>query len=171
MERTLVLTHDQIEAKINRIAWQIAEQHLGEKDLILAGIDRRGYVLAKALADSIETIGHHSVMVARLTIYKDAPWKEEVKADLPPDFLKGKCVVVVDDVLNTGGTLIYGVKYFLDFQTKRITTAVLVDRNHKQYPIKADFKGISLSTTLLERVEAQIEKAPYAVYLSARAEK
>ena len=171
MERTLVLSHDQIEAKINRIAWQIAEQHLHEKDIILAGIDRRGYVLAKALADSLESIGEHSAMVARLSINKDAPWKEEVKADLPPSFFKGKSVVVVDDVLNTGATLIYGVKYFLDFQVKRITTAVLVDRNHKQFPIKADYKGISLSTTLLERVEAEVEKAPFGVYLSAKPEK
>jgi pyrimidine operon attenuation protein/uracil phosphoribosyltransferase len=76
-------------------------------------------------------------------------------------------VVVVDDVLNSGATLIYGVKFFLDHPVKRITTAVLVDRNHKRYPVKADFKGISLSTTLLERVEAHIEQEPFAVYLSA----
>jgi pyrimidine operon attenuation protein/uracil phosphoribosyltransferase len=165
MERTLVLDQAQIEAKINRIAWQIAEQHLQEKEIILAGIDRRGYILAKALADKIEEIGLQ-VMVARMRIHKDKPWSVPVEADLPSEFFKGKSVVVVDDVLNSGATLIYGVKFFLDHPVKRITTAVLVDRNHKRYPVKADFKGISLSTTLLERVEAHIEQEPFAVYLS-----
>jgi len=66
-------------------------------------------------------------------------------------------LVLVDDVLNSGTTLIYGVKHFLEVPLKKFKTAVLVNRNHKKYPIKADFKGISLSTSLHEHVNIHLE--------------
>jgi pyrimidine operon attenuation protein/uracil phosphoribosyltransferase len=71
--------------------------------------------------------------------------------------------VLIDDVLNSGTTLIYGVRHFLDVPLKKFKTAVLVDRNHKQYPVKADFKGLSLSTSLRENVQVVLdEKEQYA---------
>ena len=63
-----------------------------------------------------------------------------------------KSLVLVDDVLNSGTTLIYGIKHFLDVPLKQFKTAVLVNRNHKKYPVKADYKGISLSTSIQEHV-------------------
>ena len=74
---------------------------------------------------------------------------------------KNKSLVLVDDVLNSGTTLIYGVKHFLDVPLKRFKTAVLVNRNHKKYPVKADFKGISLSTSINENVSVVFEKGNY----------
>jgi pyrimidine operon attenuation protein/uracil phosphoribosyltransferase len=69
-----------------------------------------------------------------------------------------KGLVLVDDVLNSGTTLIYAVRHFIDVPLKKFKTAVLVDRNHKKYPVKADFKGISLSTSLLEHVQVVFEE-------------
>ena len=77
-----------------------------------------------------------------------------------------KTVVVVDDVLNTGSTLIYAVKYFLNIPVKKIQTAVIINRNHKKFPIKADFKGISLSTTIKEHVDVVLEGSKKGIYLS-----
>ena len=70
-------------------------------------------------------------------------------------------MVLVDDVLHSGTTLIYGIKHFLQVPLKQFNTAVLVDRNHKKYPVKADFKGISLSTSINENVSVVFEKWNY----------
>ena len=78
---------------------------------------------------------------------------------------KNKSVVVIDDVLNTGSTLIYAVSHFLGTEVKKLQTAVLVNRNHKNYPVKGDFKGISLSTSIKEHIEV-VFGAGEGVYLS-----
>jgi len=72
---------------------------------------------------------------------------------------------LVDDVLNSGTTLMYGIKHFLDVPLKRFKTAVLVNRNHKKYPVKADFKGISLSTSINEHVEVVFDKKNSKAFL------
>ena len=74
-------------------------------------------------------------------------------------------MVLIDDVLNSGTTLIYAVKHFLDVPLSKFKTAVLVDRNHKKYPVKADFKGISLSTSLLEHIQVVFEEGNSYAYL------
>ena len=78
---------------------------------------------------------------------------------------KNKSLVLVDDVLNSGTTLIYGVKHFLDVPLKRFKTAVLVNRNHKKYPVKADFKGISLSTSIKEHIQIDFLDKEATAYL------
>ena len=82
---------------------------------------------------------------------KSAP-QNTVETSLSPSEYTNKALVLADDVLNSGTALVYGVKHFLDVPLTRFKTAVLVNRNHKKYPIKADFKGISLSTSLHEHV-------------------
>ena len=90
---------------------------------------------------------------------------EGVTTSIKSDDYQNKVVVLVDDVLNSGLTLIYGVKHFLEVPLKKLTTAVLVNRNHKNYPIKADFKGISLSTSLQEHVSVDFSEGNYIAYL------
>ena len=79
---------------------------------------------------------------------------------------KNKSIVVVDDVLNTGKTLIYAVRFFLKIPVKKIQTAVIINRNHKKFPVKADFKGISLSTSIKEHVNVILEGSKKGIYLS-----
>ena len=89
-----------------------------------------------------------------------------ITTSIPKEAYQNKGLVLVDDVLSSGTTLVYGVKHFLEVPLKKFKTAVLVDRNHKKYPVKADFKGISLSTSLQEHVQVVFEKDNSYAYLN-----
>lgn len=147
----IILTHEQIQHKIKRIAYQIYETNVKESEIILAGIADNGYIFAKRLKTILEDISDIKITLCEVTIDKSAPQKS-VQTSLSANDYQNKPIVLTDDVLNSGSTLIYGVKHFLEVPLKRFKTAVLVNRNHKKYPIKADFKGISLSTSLHEHV-------------------
>lgn len=155
-KNNLILNHDQINHKIRRIAFQIYESNVNEKEVILAGIDKNGYVFAKKLKTVIQKISDINPILCKVSIDKKSPWLE-IKTSIPSEDYKNKSLILVDDVLNSGTTLIYGVKHFLNVPLKQFKTAVLVNRNHKKYPVKADFKGISLSTSLHEHVNVELE--------------
>lgn len=152
-----VLDNEAMQFKIRRIAYQIYESNLEERELILAGIKENGYKLAKRLKIFLESISDLEVVLCEVTMDKKSPLGT-VATSLDAREYEGKSVVLIDDVLNTGTTLIYGVKHFLDVPLKQFKTAVLIDRNHKRYPVKADFKGISLSTSLNEAVTVTFRK-------------
>ena len=151
---TLILNHEQIAHKIKRIAYQIYENNVNEHSVILAGIAKNGFELAKKLKAELEIISEFSVVLCEVKINKKNPL-EQISTSLPASEYENQSVVLVDDVLNSGTTLIYGVRHFLDVPLKQFQTAVLVDRSHKKYPVKADFKGISLSTSLNETVKVR----------------
>lgn len=160
---TIILNHQQIQHKIKRIAYQIYEANLNETEFILAGIDGNGYVFAEKLYQELTTICNIQIKLCKVFVNKKNPLCE-VKTSLLPSEYANKSVVLVDDVLNSGATLIYGVKHFLNVPLKDFKTAVLVNRNHKKFPVKADFKGISLSTSLEEHVNVSFEEE-YSAYL------
>lgn len=165
--QTLILTSKQIQQKINRIAYEIYENNYDEKEIIIAGIADNGYLLAKRIADVLKKIAGMEIRLISIKIDKQNPLSDEIKIDLTEKELKNKVIVLVDDVLNSGKTLMFGAKPFLNTPVKRLITAVLVDRGHNRYPIKADFVGLSLSTTLREHITVEIDKAgKEAVYLS-----
>ena len=149
-----ILNHVDIQNKVRRIAYQIYENNVHEEEIILAGIAKNGYRLAERLKDTLEAISPIRCILCKVEMNKTAPLGT-VKSSLQPAEYQGKSLVLVDDVLNSGTTLIYGVNHFLDVPLKRFKTAVLVNRNHKKYPVEADFKGISLSTSLSERVKVR----------------
>lgn len=152
-----ILNQTQIAHKIRRMAYQIYEANVNEKEIILAGIAKSGYTLAQRIKSELDTISNINTVLGKVEINKKKPL-EPIKTDLSPDIYENKSMVLVDDVLHSGATLIYAVKYFLDRPLKQFKTAVLVDRNHKKYPIKADYKGISLSTSLNESVQVHFGK-------------
>ncbi|SHI67162.1 phosphoribosyltransferase family protein [Aquimarina spongiae] len=151
-ENNIILTHEQIQHKIKRIAYQIYETNVGEKEIVIAGIAQNGYVFAERIKEILEDISELTVILCKVTMDKKNP-TNTVNTSLSTKEYQGKSLVLIDDVLNSGTALMYGVKHFLDVPLTRFKTAVLVNRNHKKYPIKADFKGISLSTSLHEHVE------------------
>lgn len=148
----LILEHSAINHKIKRIAYQIYESNVNEQCIILAGVAKNGFELAKKLQKELESISEIKVALCEVKINKKNPLRK-IETSLPLEDFKNQSLVLVDDVLNSGSTLIYCVKHFLDVPLKQFKTAVLVDRNHKKYPVKADFKGISLSTSLNEMVK------------------
>ena len=165
MEKTLVLNKQQLQQKIDRLAWQIYEQNYKEKEIIIAGIANRGVLIAKKIAKKLTEISAIKVKLATIKVDKDNPFYKDIEVDISEKEYKNKVLILVDDVLNSGKTLIYGAKYFLSVPLKRLSTLVLVDRNHNRFPIKADFVGLSLSTTLKEHISVELEKN-VGVYLS-----
>ncbi|OMP31306.1 phosphoribosyltransferase domain-containing protein [Mangrovimonas sp. DI 80] len=162
--KNTILTHQEIQHKIRRIAYQIYESNVSEKEVILAGIDSNGYLLAQKLKATLDEISDITTVLCKVIIDKKHPL-EAVKTSLKEEEYTNKSIVLVDDVLNSGSTLIYGVKHFLNVPLKQFKTVVLVNRNHKKYPVKADFKGISLSTSIKEHVEVILEGDTYEAFL------
>jgi pyrimidine operon attenuation protein / uracil phosphoribosyltransferase len=156
-ETTIILTNIQIGHKIKRMAFQVYETNVKETEVIIAGIKENGFQFAKKLKTEVEKISPIKVTLCEVYIDKKKPINP-VETSIGLSELKNKSLLLVDDVLSTGTTLIYGVKHFLEIPLKQFKTAVLVDRNHKKYPVKADFKGISLSTSLNENVAVIFEK-------------
>jgi pyrimidine operon attenuation protein/uracil phosphoribosyltransferase len=156
----IILDQKQIDHKIRRIAYQIFENNVSEKEVVIAGIFENGFVFAKKIKTVIEKISPIKVIMCKVMIDKKNPI-EPITTSLESKIYKNKSLVLVDDVLHSGTTLIYGIKHFLQVPLKQFNTAVLVDRNHKKYPVKADFKGISLSTSINENVSVVFEKGNY----------
>jgi len=156
MESLIILTNEQIKNKTRRIAYQIYETNSNENEIIIAGINGNGYVFAQNLANMLSEISDLKVTLCKVKIDKKNP-RNEITTDIGSDNYQNKSIVLVDDVLNSGSTLIYGIKFFLEVPLKKFKTAVLINRNHKKYPVKADFKGISLSTSMHEHVSVSFD--------------
>ncbi len=165
MNQNLILNPVQINHKIKRIAYQIYETFSEEKEVVIAGINGNGFVFAQKIAEALAKIAPMNILVCEVHINKKKPM-QTVTTSLSIQEYTDKAVVLVDDVLHSGTTLVYGVKHFLEVSLKKLKTAVLVDRNHKKYPIKVDFKGLSLSTSLQEHVSVSFDKKDFGVYLS-----
>ena len=164
MEKNLILTGQQVGQKIKRMAFEVYEHNFQEKEVVFAGIDGQGYTLATLLAKQLEEISSIKAKVVKLSIDKSAPLQSEIGLDAEPSAFKKKCIVVVDDVLNTGKTLAYAMKPFLGIEVKKIEVAVLINRSHSTFPIQPTYTGYGLSTTLTDHIEVILGKQA-AVYL------
>lgn len=164
-EKTQILDKIQLQQKVNRLAWQIYEQNYSEKEIIVVGIEKRGVELSKRISDVISSISDINVINSTVKLDKENPFSTDIVFSLDADSIENKVVVLVDDVLNTGKTLIYTAKEFLSVPLKKLSTLVLVNRNHNRYPVKADYEGMSLSTTLQEHINVVFGKEE-GVYLS-----
>lgn len=165
MNQNTILNHQEIEHKIKRIAYQIYETFVDEEEIVIAGITQNGYIFAEKIAQTLKSIAPIKILLCEVFIDKQNPTKT-ITTSIAPQEYKNKGLILVDDVLNSGTTLVYGVRHFLDVPLKKFKTAVLVDRNHKKYPVKADFKGISLSTSLFEHVNVVFEIDNNRAFLS-----
>lgn len=163
-DKSLILDNDQVTQKIKRMAFEVWEHNFKEKEIVFAGIDGQGYVLARLLAAQFEAISGIPARLVKVSVDKGAPQLGPIAVDADGKELKRKCVVVVDDVLNTGKTLAYGMKPFLNMDVKKMEVAVLVNRSHTTFPIMPTYTGYALATTLTDHVEVVLGKKS-AVYL------
>lgn len=162
--RTLVLNTTQVAQKIDRIAFEIYENHYNEQEIIIGGISGNGMRLAELLANRLKVISSIHVRLVEVRVDKKDPLATAAYVELEKDDVRDKVVVLVDDVLNSGKTLIYGVRHFLQVRLKALHTAVLIDRDHKRFPVKADHVGLTLSTTLQEHITVELN-GEMSVYL------
>ena len=151
-----LLTNTQIAQKINRLTIEILEHNYTEKSIVLAGINNNGLGFAKLIKRAINKISDVEITLANITLNPAKPTKDDVTIDLSDAELKNKVVIIVDDVANTGRTIFYAFKPFLDILTKKVEVAVLVDRKHKSFPIKVDYVGLSLATTLKDNIKVNL---------------
>ena len=140
---------------MERIALEIAEELYGDADeLIIIGIAGSGMVIAEKIYKLLSTLLTIPVQIISCSLNKKNPdvisYSEEI------DFTN-KNVLLVDDVTNSGRTLLYALKPLLQFQPKRIQTVSLVERMHKSYPLKIDFIGLSIATTLQDHIQVEVE--------------
>lgn len=160
----IILNNTEIAQKIRRIAYQIYEVNYKESEIIIAGIADNGFFLAEKIVFIINEISDLKVTLCKVSMNKKSPL-DTITTNISTDDYMNKSVVLVDDVLHSGTTLIYAIKHFLDVPLKKFKTAVLVNRNHKKYPVKADFKGISLSTSIKEHVVVDFKDDEITAYL------
>lgn len=167
MKKVQILDSPAIRQKTLRMAYQIVEDNYGEAELFLIGIKPNGYGYAQLLKKEIEAIDKIKVTLLGLALDKDKPLANDIRLDLGRRSLDNKTVIMVDDVANTGKTLYYALQPLLRFSPKKVQAAVLVDRQHKRFPVTADFVGLSLSTTLKEHIVVTFDtKGQGTAYLS-----
>ena len=161
-----ILDREQVDRKIKRLAWEIYENNSKEDEIIIVGISGRGEILASRLSKIINQISLIKTKLGTIDLDKDNPFQNEITIDLSVADYTNKVVVLIDDVLNSGKTLMYASKYFLNTPLSKLFTVVLIDRNHNRFPIKADCVGLSLATTLQEYVLVVLDDKTEGVYLS-----
>lgn len=155
MSRTLLLNAQQVRQRINRLAWQVYEDNHDAKEIVVVGILESGNEVAVLLADTLRSISPLNVTSATLKVDKHSQVAGDFQLSLDAKSLEGKVVILVDDVLNSGKTLLYAMRPFLSIDLQKIRTVVLVDRNHRRYPIAADYSGLTLATTLKEHITVE----------------
>ena len=166
MNKLKILDKTQIDQKLNRLAYEIYENNFTEKELLIVGIDGNGYKVANHICEKLKKISPIKITLGNIKLNKDKPWEDEPVINFEEKSFVNKSIIVVDDVLNSGKTLMYAVKLFLNKPVKKINTVILVDRSHTRFPVKADFVGLRLSTTLQEHIEADFsKKGKESVYL------
>ena len=161
----VILSQLEIDQKITRLAHQIIENTFEQETLFIGGICGNGIQLAEKIKEIILNHSSQKIIVFEITLNKSEPWSEPISLSVPQETLKNGYILLVDDVINSGKTMQYALVKLLEQATKAIKTVALVDRQHRRYPIKADFVGISLSTTLKERVEVTLSPENSHAYL------
>lgn len=152
--KNCILNKRVIAQKMKRMALEVAEQNLNEKELIIAGVNGNGEIVAKNLIKELNNNYAFEIHSITIQINKKDPLQVSISESL--DF-NDKSVIIVDDVANTGRIIMYALKPFLNFHPKKIQTFVLVERSHKLFPIQNDYKGLSIATTLLELISVETE--------------
>jgi pyrimidine operon attenuation protein/uracil phosphoribosyltransferase len=162
---TEVLNHQQVGQKITRMAFEIYERNLhASGGMVVAGITGMGTILGHLLATELRRISPLQVEEVEVLLDKQAVTATEVQLS-SPTALKGKTIILVDDVLNTGKTLVYALKPFLEHEVEKIEIAVLVNRSHGLFPVKPDYTGFELATTFNEHIRVDFSGNNYSVHL------
>lgn len=150
MDRKVILTKKQIENSIKRLSFEVIERNIKINDICLIGLEKNGYLIAKRIEKIISENTSKKITTLKLSS-NDGNFKLSKEIEK-----KQKVVILIDDVLKSGKTIIYAIKYLLDFKIEKLRTLVLIDRNHNDFPVGLDFTGLKLSTTLEEHINVKL---------------
>ena len=154
MARNYILDEGTVARKLQRIAYEIVEKNLDEPELILAGVKDNGSTIARVIQQILATISP-AIKTTLIEISLDKKTPKDITLSETMDFTN-KVIVVVDDVANSGKTMLYAIKPFLAYLPKKIQTLALVERTHKTYPVNTDYVGLSVATTLQEHIFVEV---------------
>lgn len=150
-----ILTEEVALKKLKRIALEVAERNFNEKELLLIGIKENGIVIAQIISKLMKAVFTGSITVVALSMNKKKPTTITIEKDIDVD---GKIILLIDDVANSGRTMLYALKPLLEKHPKKIQTLALVERTHKNFPVDLDYVGLSISTTLNEHITIEVGK-------------
>lgn len=150
-----ILNQQRIQNTIDRIAYQIAEDHYDSKKIFFVGMYENGCILSDAIVKILKEIINIETEVVVLTIDKKNSEKSDIKLSTDINNLKNQNIILVDDVIKSGRTLFYALKPFLNIKVKKLQTLILIERKYKEFPIHADFVGLSLNTTMRDHIEVK----------------
>ncbi len=162
--KTLILDSSKAYQKINRIAYQIVENYHNEEKLTFIGISNKGFLLAKRLQHKFSHICDIEVELIALKVNKKNPLNDAISI-LPEIDFNNKTIILIDDVLNSGRTLMHAASFITTQGVKQLNTIVLIDRRHRKFPIRADWVGLTLSTTLQEHISVEFTENKIEAYL------
>lgn len=154
MPRKYILDQDTAKKKLQRMAYEIVENNLDAPKIILAGIRENGSVIATIMQQLLQQIVDIPVELLHISLDKKNPG--EVVLSAQPDF-NGQVIIIIDDVANSGKTMLYAMQPFLSFHPKKMQTLALVERTHKTFPVNTDYVGLSVATTLLEHIYVETD--------------
>ena len=153
-EKNYILDEARAAKKLRRMAYEIIENNNEEQELVLAGIRESGTVMATNIQQLLAEISQVRTELYVISLDKHLP--STVTLSREGNFTD-KVIIVIDDVAMSGKTLLYAMQPFLSFHPKKIQTLVLVERSHKAFPVKPDYVGLSIATTLQEHIYVEVE--------------
>ena len=154
VQKKYILSKEVIEKKLRRMAFEILENNIDEKEIIFAGIRESGSVVAKVIQQMLAEISSIKTELITITLDKNEPTDVSLSRSIDFD---GKVIILIDDVSNSGKTLLYALKPFIEFHPKKIQTLVLVERTHTSFPVRPDYVGLSIATTLQEHIFVEVK--------------
>mgnify|MGYP001462076107 CR=1 FL=1 len=156
METTTILNSKQIEQKTERIAYEIYENSFDENILFIGGVKGNGFEFAERLIEKLIQIAGesypHGIRLFEVSVNKSNPLNHSIDLSLADSELENASIILVDDVINSGSTLLHATAKILQQNVKTIKTAILVNRTHRRFPILADYVGLDITTTLQDNI-------------------
>lgn len=152
--KNCILDGEAVKRKLRRMALEVAEQNTEEQELIIAGVSGNGEVVARFIFEELKALTSVPMQMITIQLNKKHPLEVSIPESIATE---NKVLLIVDDVANSGRTMLYAIKPFLRSLPKKIQTLVLVERSHKIFPVQSDFVGLSLSTTLQEHITVEVK--------------
>ena len=161
-EKSLILNAQQVRQKLLRMAQEIYEVHYGASEIVLIGIDKTGWELAQELHQAFVQVSSIPAQLCKVTFDKKNKTIPVLSTEID---LKKKCIVLIDDVINSGRTLMFATQFICNQDPSRLSVVALINREHRLFPISANVVGLTLSTNFKEHVQVDKVKDGFEVYL------